>query len=576
MSIKNIFKYGLSFVAAGLFMTGCGDDSSSADESSDSSSSILSFSSSSSLSTRADIIYKDSIALGDTIKLNIELFDGDSSKMDETELYVEDSVATFPLYLGELPKGSRIKVYASTGETLNDTIRIKGEKGNYLKTLSAAPKDKDRIDSVFEDYFIPSFGSKSDAIFKDSMQYVAFKDDFYFIEVSGKFTSASTMTLKVLVDSAYFNYTGETDSLSLKGSDTLHGIMTIGDTIEELNIHFASSEGFSINLSTKVTNIIQCELTSDTTLLGSYTKAIDTMLVPKDSVQWKLKVVPETFSNYKTGNFAFVDVFTKSRELEKGEYFSNPDSISMPGEVLKRSRPKDYPDSAIYKYNLRQEQFVWMGDYKKGDSLVISHWIENYNDEDFASPVTYEILDKDQKKRGTISSTYGGEFKVTDDMPEGPYYLHYMRLNSYPLAQVSDSLRYVLQLYTLVKQPGLVDSMKYYNAELDAYGKTKELSPKDTIRLDNYTFFMTTKSDKSWKVTGENVSWYVPCKSLNYINNNYKVSDCEASKTAEQFISSDILLVQDSVHVTAQLIAVSEADPTKRDTLEFKILPAGN
>ena len=67
----------------------------------DSSSSVASFRSSSSLSTRADIDYKDTLKLGDTTRVYIELFDGDSSKMDESEIYIDSATNSIPLYLGE-------------------------------------------------------------------------------------------------------------------------------------------------------------------------------------------------------------------------------------------------------------------------------------------------------------------------------------------------------------------------------------------------------------------------------------------------------------------------------------------
>ena len=95
------FKKFLSLSAAlfmSVAMTACGDDSSSsASSDEDSSSSVPSFRSSSSLSTRADIDYKDTIKLGDTLRLYVDLFKGDSSKMDESEIYLDSSATTLPM-----------------------------------------------------------------------------------------------------------------------------------------------------------------------------------------------------------------------------------------------------------------------------------------------------------------------------------------------------------------------------------------------------------------------------------------------------------------------------------------------
>ncbi len=88
MKIKNIFQLAILASFFTVF-SACGDDSSSSASDEDSSSSVASFKSSSSLSTRADIDYKDTVSLGDTMRIYLELFKGDSSKMDESETYLD-------------------------------------------------------------------------------------------------------------------------------------------------------------------------------------------------------------------------------------------------------------------------------------------------------------------------------------------------------------------------------------------------------------------------------------------------------------------------------------------------------
>ncbi|MBR4399295.1 MAG: hypothetical protein IKT05_09000 [Fibrobacter sp.] len=566
------FKKLLSLSAA-LFMTvaftACGDDSSSSASDEDSSSSVPSFRSSSSLSTRADIDYKDTVKLGDTLRIYLELFKGDSSKMDESEIYLDSTATTLPMYLGEFPKGSRIKVFASTSNIKNDQIRIKSEFGDYLQATKAAPKTAARKDSVYRNALIPSFGADSSATFRDSNTFVTFNDNHYFLELEGDFSDESSMKLKVVVDSSYYKYTGEDEKISMKMSDTLRGILLIDNAPKEVSIAFSASEGYSVNLTTVGENIILYKLTDGDKELGSSKTNLDTMLVPNDSVNWSIKIKPESFSSIWTGPYAFFEAITKARELEQGEYFSNPDSIKYPGEAYERTRPKD--DIGTYKYNLRQEQFVWIGDYKKGDSVIVKHWIQNYNDENFQN-VSIEILDKKKKSQATISSAYGGSFKVSGDMPEGPYYLHYLRLNSDPLDQgIPDSLRYVLQLYTMVQQPGLLKEMKFYDSEKDAPLKEKVLAAGDTMRFDDFEFLMTPHSKTSWKIIGEDIAWFVPCKTLDYLNNssNYKSATCED----EQEISSDYLIaLEGGIGETAELIAQSVADPAMRDTLTITII----
>ena len=577
MKLKKFFQLG--FLATLLTMfTACGDDSSSSAGDEESSSSVASFKSSSSLSTRADINYKKTISIGDTMRINLDLFKSDSSKMkDKNETYLDSGATNVPFFLGELPKGSRIKVFANSSDIKNEKIFVKSEFGETLQAIYAAPKDESRTDSVYRASLIPSYGASAEAIFRDSNTFVTFSDNYFYIDVEGKFSNNSTLRLKVLVDTSYYQYTGEDEKISMKMTDTLRGIMLIDEAPDEVSIAFSASEGYSINLVTKGENIVSYKLTDKKKELGSSKTNLDTMLVPNDTVSWYIKIKPESFSSVWTGPYAFFEAKTKARALEQGEYFSFPDSIKYPGEVYMRTRPKD--DIGIYKYNLRQEQFVWLGDYKKGDSLIVKHWIDNYNDESFEN-VSVEILDKNKKVQYTLNSVQGGSFKIKDKWPEGPYYLHYLRLNSYPLAGVKDSLRYVLQLSTMVQQPGLLKTLKFYDAEHDKTYSKKTIAVGDTLRFKDFTFQMNLKSGSKWKNVGEDISWIVPCTSLAYLNNssNYKESLCDV----EQDISSDYLIAQrinkndDNENVTVQLIAQSDADPSMRDTLDITIIAKGN
>ena len=157
MKISHIFPLGFVISSLALFAA-CGDDSSSS-ASDESSSSVASFRSSSSLSTRADIDYKDTLKLGDTVRVYIELFDGDSSKMDESEIYIDSATNSIPLYLGEFSKGSRVKVYAYTSDIDEDRIRIKNEFGDYMPALTAVPKNESGKDSIYGNYLAASLGS---------------------------------------------------------------------------------------------------------------------------------------------------------------------------------------------------------------------------------------------------------------------------------------------------------------------------------------------------------------------------------------------------------------------------------
>lgn len=564
MSIKNFIKTSMfAALAAGISCAfwACGDDSSSEAEPEE----FGYVPSSSSISTRADISYKDTVVLNKKMDLNIELIKKKNDPQDSSEIYVDSLDNYIPLYLGELTRGSLIKVKASTSNILEDKIRIRSEHNDSLRALTAVAKNKDHLDSAFRYFMVPSLGTIADSTYRDSNEFVVFTDNHYYLEIAGEFTDESTARLYVQIDTSYYGYTGDTDSISMTMNDTINGIMLIGDgTPDTVNINFSANEGYSLNLTTSGKNINGYALTEGDSTLGNSVSSIDTMLIPNDTARWTLKVAPETFSSIWSGPFAFFKAITRTRALEKGEYFAYPDSILYPGEDLWTSRPKDLPEKAIYRYNKRQEQFVWLGDYKKGDSLIVLHGIENYSTKGSA---TCEIIDKNKKVISSISCTYGGEFSVPVN---GPYYLHYIRLNSEAKDDVLDSLRYVLQLHTMVQQPGLLKEMKFYDAEMDDVVDQIYASTGDTIRLSRFTFNFTPTSSTQWKEIGSDVNWYIPCESLNYINRNYKIEDCKT----EQLISSDFLVVSDkeeAVLKTPELIAESMADPTKRAILKIMI-----
>ena len=210
--------------------------------------------------------------------------------MDESEIYLDSTATTLPMYLGEFPKGSRINVFASTSNIESEQIRIKSEYGDYLQAIKAAPKTAARKDSVYRNSLIPSYGADSTATFRDSNTFVTFNDNHYFLEVEGEFSDESSMKLKVLVDTSYYKYTGEDEKISMKMSDTLRGILLIDNAPKEVSIAFSANEGYSVNLTTVGENIILYKLIDGDKELGSSKTNLDTMLVPNDSVNWSIKI----------------------------------------------------------------------------------------------------------------------------------------------------------------------------------------------------------------------------------------------------------------------------------------------
>lgn len=557
----NIHKllFSLSFAATCATFCACSDDDSSTSAKEDESSSSMrdSYKSSSSLSTRADIIYNDSLELSDTVTIDIEI-PKSSTDIDPASgyLYISDSTKSMTFFLGEFVKGTRVKVDILTSGMSKDTIRIRNEKGGLLRTIDPI-WDTAKKDSLFADYMFP--GKEGKMI---SNSFVVFEEGFYYMEVAaGEFETSSRIKTHVQADSAYYTFTGDTTEVAMGLSDTLRGIFTIGQGAEAIHVNLSGNEGVSVAFTAMGRSIRKFDLyEKDTNLVSTSDTTIDALLLPQDSTNWTLKVTPTKVVSYLTGPYATFEIASLSRPLEKGEYFANPDSIIVPGDTLVVERPRN--DQA--KYYLHQEQYVWLADLKKGDSIEVFHSTEGYCTNQALCPARCEILDKKRKTVQEISCLYGGTLKVTDKMNEGAYYLHYVRTDAYPTDESQ-----VLTMKANLLQPGLFKEFKFFDEEADEIYGDNPMRAKvgDTLRFDQFSFRTMPK------VASTNVRWFLPCEDIPYIGTKAYISqidDCEE----EQEIFSAYLVVQDSAfgkQPSPRIIVQSIADPKARDTLSLSI-----
>ena len=547
--------FALSFAA---FCAGCGDDdsSSASPEEESSSSRIASFKSSSSLSNRADIAYNDSLEIGDTVALDFEI---PKSKKDIDEesgyIYISDTTKSIKLFLGEFVKGTRINVNIQSSGMSKDTIRIRNEIGDNLNTLLPI-WDKSKEDSVFSNYMIAGHDGKM-----QENSFVVFNDGFYYMDVKGKFEKSSRIRAYINVDSAYFAYTGEEDSIEMKLTDTLRGIFIIGEGPSVVDVNFSGNEGLSIALNATGRSIGKFELyEQDTTLVNKNDSTIDALLLPHDTTDWTLKISPTKVISYLTGPYATFEIESVSRPLEKGEYFTKPDSIDVPGDTLVVERPRN--DQA--KYYLYQEQYIWLADLKPGDSIDVFHFMEGYCDNQLVCPATCEILDSKRKSVQEISCLYGGSLKVTDKMKKGAYYLHYVRTGDiYPTDESQ-----ILTLKAYIQQPGLFKEFAFFDEEEEEiYGeRAYRAKVGDTLRFDTFKFRTMPK------VASTNVRWFLPCEDVPYIGTSAYIATVDKCEQEQEIYTSSYLVVQDSAFgKTPRIIAQSLADPTARDTLNLSI-----
>ena len=531
-----------------------------------------SFKSSSSISERLDIDYRDTLTAGDTMNFYMELATWDTVKVkkdssdknskDSTYLEkichedivcIDSTSTTVSLFLGDLPKGTRVSVLASTSGMEKDTIRIRGEKGVNAQTLMPIqdPLKKDSTkDDVYGNYMLP--GSGADML---SNKFVLFDEDFYYLDIKAKFDTSAHLRVKVDIDTSYYNYTGDSAHIDIDLRDTVRGILVIGQSPKKIEVAFKVETGFRVNLSVQGYSINKYELVDkDKNVYSPAADTLDTLLVTNDSSEWTLSLYPSNVVSFLDGPFATFEAATRFRRLNQGEYLANPDSIVYPGDTLTIVRPAN--DST--KYYLRQDHYVWLADLKKGDSLVVYHDMEGYCKymECKGTPkASYWLIDAKGDSIGTINSLEHS-FKAKKD---GPVFLRYLQLNSKALTDSNLTLR------TFIQRPGSLDSLKFYNEAKDVTYTSKRVAPGDTVKLSDFAFQTVPYK------TSYNVKWYVPCEDLTTLGNAAYISQLENCK-GEQEISSFYLIAQkDAADKDARLIAQSMADPLMRDTLTINV-----
>ncbi|MBR1732721.1 MAG: hypothetical protein IJ729_03135 [Alloprevotella sp.] len=430
-----------------------------------------------------------------------------------------------------------------------DTIRVRSEKGEKAKTLHPVWNESKK-DSLYSDYMLP--GSGADML---QNQFVLFSDDFYYLDLKAKFDTTAHLRVKVDVDTAYYNYTGDFSHVDIDLRDTVRGILVIGSAPKNIEIAFNVKTGFSVNLSVQGEGINKYELTDkDGKTYSPAADSLDTLLVTNDSSQWTLKLTPSNVVSFLSGPFATFEAATRFRRLNQGEYLAKPDSIVYPGDTLTIVRPAN--DST--KYYLRQDHYVWLADLKKGDSLIVYHEMEGYckYGECKGTPrAYYALLNADGDSVGTINSLEHS-FKAKSD---GPVYLRYLQLNSKALTDSNLTLR------TFIQRPGSLDSLKFYNEEKENTYTSMRVKAGDTVKLADFAFQTVPYK------TSYNVKWYVPCEDLTTLGTASYIIQQENCKS-EQEISSFYLIAQpDAADKDARLIAQSMADPLMRDTLTVNV-----
>lgn len=523
LNFKNLFLQATLLLAAATLFNGCENKPNKPDESSSSSEPA---SSSSLYSNRLDVIYQDTL-----------------KSKEVANFYFEnepDSSGKIRYYLGDLKSGSHIKIAAATTSIKNDTIRIYEEKGTLVKTIF--PTVDSKGNNIY-DYMIPGSGSEL-----DTNEFIAIQKGFYYLELSGQIKEDSHLRVYTEIKEGFYSYIGDSTKVDFTTSDTLRGLFLIGEGARHLAIYIEANTGISLNIDVSGTWINEFFLMENADTLVKNTSEIDKLLLPQAKTTFQVGLKPLAIQNYLTGPYAFFELITNSRTLDKGEYLAKPDSLKRPGDTLTIVRPRN----DLAKYYLRQEQYIWLADMKKSDVLLIFHSIEGY----YTGPTypgTLEVMDAKGKVLQNISLA-NNKFVAPQD---GPYYLHYLRLNSPP----SDPSQ-ILTLNTFVQQPGLLSELHFYDESLSSVIENKTLNKNDTLRFQDIAF--TTSPNTASK----NVLWYVPCEDLSILGTQvYAGIQC----TGDQLMTTNLVVALGEPGDVASLIAESLADPEMRDTLTIYI-----
>ena len=521
------------FVAA---LIGCGSDSgSSASESSSSMSS--SSESSSSLSNRLDVTYADTLS-SDTLSISCKT-GADACK----------------LFLGEYPAGTLIEIFSmkASGES-PDSFFVREEQGANLvpETFTI-----DAGDTVYNTQ--DAFARFGDTSFASARFVTTQNSGFYYVDVpqvNGK-DSAFEFQMAANVLSGYYLYANGEDSTTIAPGDTLRGFFLLESSPKKAIVRFSASVGKSINVKASGKSISGIDLQKDGKDVVSG-NPIDEQILPEKKADYTVAIYPKGAPDYTTGPYAYFEIQTASRDLAKGEYLANPDSIETVGDTLVVAREKN--DAA--KYYLRQEQYVWLANLDKGDSIQVSHEIEGYYS-GASYPATYTILDSAGDSVASVSETR----RLFVAEKKGPFYLHYVRLNSPPNSQSQ-----ILTLKTSIERFGYVTKFFFYDEEREESLETKSVFTGDTLRFSTLALRAEPKDASS------NAIWYVPCEDLGLIRSAYTESGCLTYGTEQLIGATNIAIANDpnSAGEIIHLIAQSLADPHARDTLNVFISDSGS
>lgn len=514
MHILPIKKFlSVVLITVPVFLGACSDNGD--DKTEDESSSSVA-PSSSSLSGREELVFADTLLIDSLHTLALL----DTTANGFWNLFIPHPVG----YARAYPTGSKWTVWAATQNLGNAKLRIRKEGSvKYLPPTDPLENGK------YVDYMVPG---------SDTTQWIAndfFGQDsgFYILELEGQ-PAADTVLLRihVMAHPGYFGYYGIGDSLTLNVNDTLQGFFMLSQDNRQMKTHFSSPAGYNINM------VSSGSLIDTTWLVDSMSRAvlstgqsgIQRQLLPQIASAWDL-TLRTVEPSYLNGPYATFSMALTGLQLQKGEYLANPDSIVKWGDTLKVVRPRN--EQA--RYDVRHDQYVWLGDLAVNDSLIVLH-----ANKGFTSTVRHmAILNAAGKTIDTLVglNNFGFKAKVA-----GAHYLHYYRADSWV-----EDLSYSLTLTTVIRKPGSLTGWSLSPA-------AKTIKKGDTLKINSVVWSPTPANGST------SVLWYMTCDeiSANVITDGRSTTTCvgeESSLTNPWIVGK--------AAGTAKIISRSVADPTQ-------------
>lgn len=515
IGLKHLIKFSW-LLLLGLVACSDGGGEDSPEESSSS------MASSSSLSDREEIVYADTLLLDSLVLLSLP----DTSTSGSWTLFIPHPAG----YAKAYPAGSKWTVWAATQNLGNAKLRLRREGSvKYLQ-----PTDP-LSDGKYADYMEPG----SDTTLWVGNDFLSPDSGFFLLELEGEPTTDTVLLrIHVIPYSGYFDFYGQADSLGLNVNDTLRGFFMLNQTQRQMKARFRSPAGYNINMVTSGSMIDSTWLADSASgsVIQRGGSSLRQQLLPQAASAWDLSVrtVEPTFLD---GPYAIFNMELTGLQLQQGEYLLNPDSIVKWGDTLKVLRPRN--EQA--RYDVRHDQYVWLGNLAAGDSLIVVH-----NNEGFTSLIRHmRILDASGKMVDTLVALRNFGFKAKT---AGAHYLHYYRTNSWV-----EDLSYSLTLTTVVQKPG---SLTGWSLQPSA----KSINLGDTDPSNDTVWVKTIEWIPAPVGGSTSAQWFIPCAEVQagVISDGRTTTTCvgEESPLAQPWVVG-------KKAGTATIISRSVADPTK-------------